>query len=156
MNWDAVSAVAEIIGAVAVVATLLYLAVQIRQANRQDLLGSFQHTHDTMNSFARMIAESEQVAEIISRGRDSYSELSDEDRIRFDHVHLHLLNVIESHLFQTKQAGSDAHYRDWAIQNLAVIASAYFGFPGTREFWKIAEPFFDDDVRKLVNDNITG
>ena len=59
MNWDAVSAIAEIIGAVAVVATLLYLAVQIRQANRQDLLGSFQHMHDTINSFLRMIAESE-------------------------------------------------------------------------------------------------
>ena len=137
------------------VATLLYLAVQIRQANRQDLLGSFQHTHDTMNSFCRMIAESEQLAEIVSRGRESYGELSDEDRMRFDHLHLHLLNVIESHLFQTHQAGSDARYRDWAIQNLEVIARAYFAFPGTRDFWKNTEPFFDDDVRKLVNDNIT-
>lgn len=155
MNWDVVSAVAEIIGAVAVVATLLYLAVQIRQANRQDLLVSFQHTHDTVNSFCRMIAESEHLAEIVSRGRESYGELSDEDRMRFDHVHLHLLNIIESHLFQTHQAGSDARYCDWAIQNMAEIARAYFSFPGTRDFWKGAEAFFDADVRKLVNDNIT-
>ena len=155
MNWDAVGAVAEIIGAVAVVATLLYLAVQIRQANRQDLLGSFQHLYDTINSFCRMIAESEHLAEIVSRGRESYGELSDVDRMQFDHAHLHLLNIIESHLFQLQRADMDTRYRDWAVQNLAEIASAYFGFPGTREFWKNAESFFDADVRKLVNDNIT-
>jgi hypothetical protein len=156
MNWDAVGAIAEIIGAVAVVATLLYLAVQIKQANRQDLLGSFQHMHDTVNSFCRMISESEHLAGIVSRGRESYDDLSDEDRMRFDHVHFHLLNIIESHLFQSRQAGTDAHYRDWAIQNLTEIAAAYFAFPGTKDFWKSAEPFFDADVRKLVNDSIAG
>ena len=31
MNWDAVGAIGEIIGAVAVVATLYYLALQIRE-----------------------------------------------------------------------------------------------------------------------------
>jgi len=34
MNWDAVGAIGEIIGAVAVVATLAFLAVQIRQSQR--------------------------------------------------------------------------------------------------------------------------
>ena len=33
MNWEAIGAVSEIIGAVAVVITLAYLAVQIRQSN---------------------------------------------------------------------------------------------------------------------------
>jgi len=33
MNWDAVGAIGEIIGAAAVVATLGYLAIQMRQAN---------------------------------------------------------------------------------------------------------------------------
>jgi uncharacterized protein (DUF2236 family) len=33
MNWDAVGAVAEILGAIAVFATLLYLATQVRQTN---------------------------------------------------------------------------------------------------------------------------
>ena len=38
MNWDALAAISEIIGALAVVITLAYLAVQIRQSN--DLLRS--------------------------------------------------------------------------------------------------------------------
>ena len=32
MNWDAIGAIGEILGAIAVVATLFYLAVQIRYA----------------------------------------------------------------------------------------------------------------------------
>ncbi len=31
MNWDAISAIGEIVGAVAIVITLIYLAVQIQQ-----------------------------------------------------------------------------------------------------------------------------
>ena len=31
MNWDAISAIGEIVGAVAVIATLLYLAKEIQQ-----------------------------------------------------------------------------------------------------------------------------
>jgi hypothetical protein len=31
MNWDAIGAIGEIVGAIAVLATLIYLAIQIRQ-----------------------------------------------------------------------------------------------------------------------------
>jgi hypothetical protein len=34
MNWEAIGAIGEIVGAVAVVATLFYLAVQVRQNSR--------------------------------------------------------------------------------------------------------------------------
>jgi hypothetical protein len=33
MNWDAISATAELLGALAVIVTLIYLAVQLRQQN---------------------------------------------------------------------------------------------------------------------------
>ena len=42
MNWDAIGAIGEIIGAIAVVATLGYLAVQIRQNSTQARLSSVQ------------------------------------------------------------------------------------------------------------------
>ena len=34
MNWDAVGAIGEIVGALAVVITLVYLAIQVRQNTR--------------------------------------------------------------------------------------------------------------------------
>ena len=35
MNWDAIGAIAELLGAVGVIASLVYLATQIRQSREQ-------------------------------------------------------------------------------------------------------------------------
>ena len=35
MNWDAIGAIAELLGAVGVIASLVYLATQIRQSRQQ-------------------------------------------------------------------------------------------------------------------------
>ena len=35
MNWEAIGVIAEVVGAVAVVVSLVYLAVQIRHQSRQ-------------------------------------------------------------------------------------------------------------------------
>jgi len=46
MNWEAIGAVGEILGAVAVLITLVYLAIQIRQSTAQqkrEELVSIQH-----------------------------------------------------------------------------------------------------------------
>ena len=42
MNWDAIGAIGEIIGAVAVVATLFYLAVQVRETRKDAKLSAAQ------------------------------------------------------------------------------------------------------------------
>jgi hypothetical protein len=48
MDWSAVGAVGEILGAIAVFLTLLYLAAQIRQANK---LAHFEATREIMAQF---------------------------------------------------------------------------------------------------------
>lgn len=42
MNWDAIGAIGELVGAVAVVATLGYLAIQIRLQNKEARLAANQ------------------------------------------------------------------------------------------------------------------
>ncbi len=48
MNWDAIGAIGEMLSAVAVLTTLLYLAIQIRQANRT---ARFETTREVMAQF---------------------------------------------------------------------------------------------------------
>ena len=48
MNWDAIGAFGEILGAVAVLLTLLYLATQVRQTN---VISRFDTTKDIIQSF---------------------------------------------------------------------------------------------------------
>jgi len=49
MNWDAIGAVGEVSGAIAVVATLGYLAVQIRQNTSAVRANSAQAFADSIN-----------------------------------------------------------------------------------------------------------
>ena len=55
MNWDALGAIGEIVGAVSVLATLIYLASQIRQTNEisrfgttKDIMVKFDHLNEQL------------------------------------------------------------------------------------------------------------
>ena len=52
MNWDAVGAIAELLGALATVATLAYLAVQIRQNSRSVQGSGAASYREGINSFS--------------------------------------------------------------------------------------------------------
>ena len=41
MNWDALGAIAELLGAIAVLATLLYLARQIKESSKAQTLSTY-------------------------------------------------------------------------------------------------------------------
>ena len=154
MTWDAIGAAGEVLGAVAVLATLLYLARQVRQIYQQNHVQSFQHMQDQMNSYLRHIADSEGTAAVVVKGRKSISDLSEAERLRFEYVHFQLLNLIESHYTQSRQTGLDKAYCDWVIHNLEGIVRGQFNYPGCIEFWRSAEPYFEENVRALINRSI--
>ena len=56
MNWDAIGAIGEIIGAIAVVATLGYLATQIRQSRKATLADVYQGRAHTRGAHTLQIA----------------------------------------------------------------------------------------------------
>ena len=154
MNWEAVGAIGEVVGALAVVLTLAYLARQIRLSNRQDLLAAFRHNFDSTNQFLASTLESAELAEIVVKGRASYEALTAAERLRFDHFHFIVLNIVESNLFQVKQTAEkvEREYAEWARENMQVVVAGYFAFPGTRTLWSHLEPYYDPNVRDFVKD----
>jgi hypothetical protein len=56
MNWEAIGAVGEIVGAIAVVITLAYLSVQIRQSTRSTSVATLQSIFNTFNSINSALA----------------------------------------------------------------------------------------------------
>lgn len=153
MDWNAIAAVGQLAGAAAVLITLIYLARQVRQANQQSLLDAFRHTYDSLNGWARSIVESEQVSSIILRGRQSYTDLTETDRLRFDHMHLIFLNIIEAHYIQVQKTAMDEAYRRWAMENLTALVRGYLDYPGCREFWQQVQQFYEPAIQKLITEN---
>jgi hypothetical protein len=141
MNWDAIGSIGEILSAAAVLATLIYLAIQIRHLRNQGESTQLHHIVDRFSEFTALIAESEALASILTRGRIAYSSLSDEERLRFDYLHISLLNFLESWHMETR--GEIFGFTESGqTQNLTDAIDYYCNNPGFREFWKSVKPIF--------------
>jgi hypothetical protein len=77
MNWEAIGAVAELVGALAVIVTIAFLAVQVRQ----NTAGS---VRDAINETTRIMASDPEAARIFWAGLEDRSALTDRERYQFD------------------------------------------------------------------------
>ena len=77
MNWEAVGAVGEIGGAIGVIATLVYLSIQLRQNTRALQASGYEHWNSISSSFsdftARYAKELSEIQEV-----DTLEDLSPE------------------------------------------------------------------------------
>ena len=82
MNWDAIGAVGEIVGAAAVVATLGYLAVQTRQSNNLARSNAVLQLQAENRAHRNSLAHDKDLSEIVMKGIRG-EELSDVELFRF-------------------------------------------------------------------------
>ncbi|MGB5689823.1 MAG: hypothetical protein WBM45_11145 [Woeseiaceae bacterium] len=98
------AALAEIVGAIAGVASLVYLAVQIRQ-NTHELsmslksmeLAAFERNVESGNRIRELFILNPDVSDLYTRGLHSYADMGDSDKLRF--------GLILSNVFSALQGG---------------------------------------------------
>ena len=67
MNWDAIGAVGEIVGALVVVITVLYLAQQVRISNRTQRVQAFERIIGMIVEGRRDVTNNPQLANVIAK-----------------------------------------------------------------------------------------
>jgi len=75
-------AIGELVGGVAVIATLAYLAVQVRHAKTELQMVRFEKVMEDYNDFYRQLATQE-IATIWAKATTEYRSLQDHERIQF-------------------------------------------------------------------------
>ena len=95
MNWDAIGAISEGIGAIAVVVTLAYLGRQVRQNSRllrsQTDSNAWSHYAESLT----VLASSPQASALLVKGFRSMSALTEEERMQFQSLCMLGLNSVE-------------------------------------------------------------
>ena len=84
MNWDAIGAIAEIVGAAGVIITLLYLALQIRRSNQLATVESNRFGEHSPDLPIMAIVQDPEVAKIFRNGLADRESLSPDECVRFD------------------------------------------------------------------------
>ena len=91
MNWDLAAAIAQVVGAAAVIISLVYLAVQIRSQTRESRLNATRELAQDFRNLVAEIAREEDIFKLFRQSMYSYEELSEEQRAR---IHMYFYNRI--------------------------------------------------------------
>ena len=150
MNWDALGALGEIAGAIGVIVTLIYLAVQIRAntiatqtASRQDVARDYQQISN--------LHLDPRTAKAFRAGLWDYPNMPDEDRVLFATV----VNN-EALFFQ----GLYAQFENGQLEPETYGAyllwfSSVISTPGGKEWWEdTARPIFLGRMLEAVDTRI--
>lgn len=148
MNWDAVGAIGEIIGAIAVVISVVYLAVQIRSGSEALSTNIRDSVFTSLSQWNYQLTADPEFAWMFHRGLTDFDSLDEKERPRFMHTCYGLFKVCEN-IYLHYLSGS-VSAKDW-IQSRE-IAHAYYATPGAQFYLASRRPAFDERYLKELEE----
>ena len=150
MNWEAIGAIGEIVGAIAVVVTLGYLALQIRQ-NTNALRGS---AHETatgrISNFAISVGSNPVAAKVYHSGLTEPEKLDAEQWGQFTLLITAVFGGIETTYWQQKRGNVDAQiWERWHSILRELVAQA-----GVQRWWETGHMAFTAEFTELVESEL--
>ena len=148
----------EFVGAIAVVITLVYLALQIRQNTahlsqntRAVRLAALDASLESGNRVREILISNPELSELYIRGLQGYSQLDRPERLRFGMLLRNLLGAIQA-----------THMRDVVMEidpggfeGVAKMLDSMLVHPGVREWWtRHRGEFVRQDFRELVEERL--
>jgi hypothetical protein len=146
MNWDAVSAIAESIGVVGVVVSLIYLAIQLKESTNIARSQSRQSISEFIQKIAEIrITHADRMAKL-----QSSTDLTDADREFLTWIHCQVLLLGEMYHYQFHLGlMPESHWRPFVK-----FFKGYSTTLGFRDAWQVFEENFAEEFRDWVQKEI--
>ncbi len=138
MNWEALGALAESVGAVGVIATLIYLAVQVRHNTRavraatyDSFVGQFREWNEPFRSDPKLTS-------LFSRSLEEIEDLEPEARQHALHMFFDLFKLAENLHYQYRVGMIERPlWKGWEV-----MFRTYLTAPGTTWYWNQRRSMF--------------
>ena len=141
MNWEAIGATAELLGAVGVIATVVYLAIQIRLNTNQIHIAanasraeSEREVLEAWNTIMASVGENEQIADILGRGLADYYSLTQPERTVF---FARIGRILNHHYTQIRMIENGLGDTD-LLKAMEEVIRTVLKSPGGKQFWEDA------------------
>lgn len=132
MNWEAAGAIGEIIGAIGVIASLLYVARQVGASNKASAIESKLATSRMHSDFIGSLIENPELDEILFKGISDYQSLSKTDHRRFSNMALQAFTFFSAGYFQLKAGTMDSE--EWSESE--AIIQFWLSGQGGKDWWQ--------------------
>ena len=159
MNWEAISAIAEIVGVLLIVGSMIYVARQLRQTNTMMRVNAASERLERDYEIVLPVIENGEFAEIWLKGQDDFSSLRPVDQQRLLFFERRAI-MLWHHAYQLRHQSllPDANWTEqmWVIRNIGsreAIREAWVQFKDGFE-----GPFqeFIDEQFSIADRNLSG
>jgi hypothetical protein len=146
MNWDALGAIAEMLGSIGVIGSLVFLGLQTRKNTKEVARSNSRQTYADHATALRPLVESEELCDLLVKGQESRESLSLSERYRFDITMANWLQAVE-------QAFTDHRSGDYPTEMMYShnnSVPAFLNTPGGTSWWNDRKVWFSEAFRKDV------
>ena len=155
MNWDAIGAIGEIVGALGVILSLVYLASQIRSQNAESRLSAVTEWTNQWNEWTASFADHPQLSELWVKGTGDFDSLDQVEVVQYA-AHLgRFFRIAEGMHRQYSQGRLEA--RAW--RGLARTLEDIALLPGVKTWWAKRKHWYSDEfivfVQPFIDSNAT-
>ena len=140
------SAIGQLTAAVGVIPSLIYLAIQIREQNKERRRAGINILTVQWSELVKSAQESREFAALFLQGMGSFQGLDAPDKLRFSAFFTRFTRNCE---------GMFIYYRDGALEKplwdgVERTIADYFAYPGVREWWTTRKHWLTDEFRAVV------
>ena len=150
MNLTDLANLGQIIGAVAVVVSLIYVALQIRQNTNAIRSAAAQTVHEHFASWYCLVAADPELSQIVVNGLRDYSSLSEMQRARFIATYMAFVSYSQNAFLKWREGSlAPPLWMGWELVIMNLVCA-----PGGKAFWKDRGYMFGEEFRHYVEDDL--
>lgn len=146
MNWDAIGAIGEIIGAGAVVFSLVYLSIQIQRQAAESRAAA---AHEIAHAFRESVAvfSNSEMADLFLKGHSDVDSLSEKEKLQLITSVQRVLRVWEEAFVMHRKGRLEADLWEPMISQYCSLLAT----PVIQYVWKARKSYYNNEFRSFVD-----
>lgn len=140
--------IGSMVNAVAMVGSVIYLSLQVRQANRLARLSAIDALRDATNQFREVLLTSDNV-DVWLKGIQRPDEMTDTERYRWDELALYLWDSTQATYLRAVHLGER-----FAVRRIGYTVRFASGGVRFKAWWDARRERFHPDFVRFVDDNL--
>ncbi len=146
MNWEAIATIAEVVGALGVIASLLYVGVQVRHNSEATRAATTAQTLDQSALTSQFLAQDKVSSNLYFRGLKDPLLLEQDEKSQYFFIMLSMFRRYENTEYQYRKGLFDEGAWEGMRGNIVTIIER----PGFEWFWERAKQGYSPSFRKLL------
>ena len=143
MDWDVIGVISEVVGATAVVVSLLYLAVQVRHGTKTTADAAFRDLFSALTvQWASMVEGPN--SEVMLKGLVDFHGLSPREKYVFDGLMSGFVTLAESSILSNDAKFlADVTMENWGY----LVRTRYLSYSGWRDWWQVSKEVYHPEAQ---------